>query len=60
MTTQSKVGGVLLGVFGLIFLAAGLFFASTVLFSAPGHVQGERWVGVLVSTILILVGGGVV
>ena len=60
MTTQSKVGGVLVAVFGLIFLSAGLFFASTVLFSAPGQDQGNRWVGVLVSTVFILVGGGIV
>jgi len=59
VTRPSKVGGVLLTVFGLIFVAAGIFFASTLLSDAPGQVQGNRWVGVLVSTVFILVGGGI-
>lgn len=47
-------------VFGLVFLAAGVFFASSFFFSAPARVQGSRWVGVLISTIFILVGAGIV
>ena len=60
MTRPSKGGEVLLIIFGLIFAAAGLFFATSLLFGAPGQVSGNRWVGVLVSTILIFVGGGIV
>lgn len=60
MTRPSKGGEVVLIIFGLIFATAGLFFASSVLFAAPGQVSGNRWVGVLVSTIFILVGGGIV
>ncbi len=59
MTRSSRGGEVLLIIFGLIFAAAGLFFASTLLFGVPGQAQGNRWVGVLVSTIFILVGGGI-
>jgi hypothetical protein len=60
VTRPSKVGEVLLVIFGLSFAAAGLFFASALLFGVPGQVQGNRWVGVLVSTIFILVGSGIV
>src|SRR5208283_2810465 len=44
------------------FLSAGVFFASALLFGAPGQVEvhGNRWVGVVVSTIFILIGGGIV
>ena len=60
MARPSKGGEVFLVVFGLIFVAAGVFFASGLLFSPPGQVHGNRWVGVLVSTIFIVVGGGIV
>jgi len=60
VTRPSKGGEILLIIFGLVFASAGLFFASTLLFGAPGQVQGNRWVGVLVSTIFILVGGGII
>jgi hypothetical protein len=60
VTRPSKGAEVLFIVFGLVFLAAGLFFASALLFGAPGQVQGNRWVGVVVSTIFVLVGGGIV
>lgn len=60
VTRASKGGEIFLIIFGLIFLAAGVFFAGTLLFAAPGQVQGNRWVGVLVSTIFILVGGGII
>jgi hypothetical protein len=59
VTRPSKVGEILLIVFGLVFASAGIFFASTILFSPPGQVQGNRWVGVLISTIFIVVGGGI-
>ena len=60
MTRPSKGGEVLLIIFGLIFAAAGLFFAGSLLFGAPGQVSGNRWVGVLVSAIFIFLGGGIV
>jgi len=60
VTRQSKGGEVLLIIFGLVFAAAGLFFASALLFGVPGQVSGNRWAGAVVSTIFILVGGGIV
>ncbi|MGA7288092.1 MAG: hypothetical protein WBX02_08355, partial [Terriglobales bacterium] len=60
MTKASKGGEVFLTIFGLVFAAAGIFFASSVVFSAPGQAQGNRWVGVLVSTIFIFIGGGII
>jgi hypothetical protein len=47
-------------VFGLIFMAFGLAIASGFLFVAPDHVQGNRWVGMLISAIFALIGGGVI
>jgi hypothetical protein len=47
-------------VFGLIFMAFGLAFASGFLFAAPDHAQGNRWVGMLISAIFALIGGGVI
>ena len=44
----------------MVFASAGILFASALLFGAPSHVQGNRWAGVMVSTIFILVGGGIV
>ena len=41
-------------------MAFGLAFASGFLFGAPGHVQGNRWVGVLISAIFALIGGGII
>ncbi len=60
MTKASKGGEVFLTIFGLVFAAAGIFFASSVVFSAPGQAQGNRWVGVLVSAIFIFIGGGII
>jgi len=60
VTKPSKGGEVILIVFGLIFASAGLYFASSLLFGVPGHVQGNRWAGAMVSTVFILVGGGIV
>jgi hypothetical protein len=60
VTRESKGAEIFIILFGLVFVAAGIFFASTLLFGAPGQVQGNRWVGVLVSAIFILVGGGLV
>lgn len=60
MTRSSTGAEVVIIVFGLIFLAAGLFFAGALLFSAPGQVQGNSWVGVVVSTVFVLVGGSIV
>jgi HEAT repeats len=47
-------------VFGLIFAAFGLAFASNFFFVAPGHVHGNRWGGVLMGAIFALIGGGVI
>ncbi len=44
----------------MVFASAGLYFASSLLFGVPGHVQGSRWAGAIVSTVFILVGGGIV
>ncbi len=47
-------------IFGLVFMAAGIFFAGGLIFSAPGQVHGNRWVGVLFSTVFIFIGGAIV
>jgi hypothetical protein len=60
VTRPSKGAQVFPIVFGLIFMAFGLAFASGFLFCASGHVQGNRWVGVLISAIFALIGGGVI
>jgi len=60
MTRPSKAGEVLLIVFGLFFLAAGLFIAGTFFVSTAGQVHANPWVGLLVGTIFVLVGGGIV
>ncbi len=60
MTRPSKGAQIFPIVFGLIFMAFGLALASGFLFAAPGHVQGNRWVGVLISAIFALIGGGVI
>ncbi|HXM12769.1 MAG TPA: HEAT repeat domain-containing protein [Terriglobales bacterium] len=41
-------------------MAFGLAFASGFLFAAPDHAQGNRWVGMLISAIFALIGGGVI
>ena len=41
-------------------MAFGLAFASGFLFGAPSQVHGNRWVGVLISAIFALIGGGVI
>jgi hypothetical protein len=60
VTRPSRAGEVILVIFGLIFAAAGIFFASGFLFSTPGQVQGSRWVGVLIGAIFALIGGGLI
>jgi HEAT repeats len=63
VTRPSKVGEILLIAFGLVFAFAGIFFAVKIFsgaFGAPDQPQQNLWVGVLVSTIFILVGGGIV
>ena len=60
MTRPSKGAQVFPIVFGLIFMAFGLAFASGFLFGAPSQVHGNRWVGVLISAIFALIGGGVI
>ncbi|MFZ3371095.1 MAG: HEAT repeat domain-containing protein [Candidatus Sulfotelmatobacter sp.] len=60
MTRPSKGAQFFPIVFGLIFMAFGLAFASGFLFAAPSHVHGNRSVGVLISAIFALIGGGVI
>jgi len=60
VTRPSKGAQVFPFVFGLIFMAFGLAFGSGFFFAAPGHVQGNRWAGVLISAIFALIGGGVI
>jgi hypothetical protein len=60
VTRPSKAAQVVPIVFGLIFMAFGFAFASGFLFAAPGHVQGNRWVGVLIGVVFALIGGGVI
>jgi len=60
VTRPSKGAQIFPIVFGLIFMAFGLAFASGFLFGAPGRVHGNRWVGVLISAIFALIGGGVI
>ncbi len=59
VTKPSKGAEILLIVFGLVFAGAGISLASSLLFS-PGQVQANRWVGVSLSTIFIVIGGGIV
>jgi hypothetical protein len=47
-------------VFGLIFMAFGIAFANSFLSAAPGQVQGNRWVGILISAIFTVIGAGVI
>src|SRR5208282_2903509 len=60
VTRTSKGGEIFLIVFGLIFVAFGLFGATAFFSGDPSRVQGNRWVGVLVCTIFVLIGGGIV
>ncbi|MGB8914873.1 MAG: HEAT repeat domain-containing protein [Candidatus Sulfotelmatobacter sp.] len=60
MTRPSKGAQVFPIIFGLIFMAFGLAFGSGFLFGNPGQVQGNRWVGVLISSIFALIGGGII
>ena len=60
MTRPSKGTQVFPLVFGLIFIAFGLAFASDFLFVATSHFQGNRWVGMLISAIFALIGGAVI
>jgi len=56
VTKPSIAVTVFLVLFGMVFVAAGLFFAWTLLFAAPGSVHGSRAVGVAVSAIFVLIG----
>jgi hypothetical protein len=60
VTPPSKGAQVFPFVFGLIFMAFGLAFASSFFFVAPSHVQGNRWAGALMGAIFALIGGGVI
>ena len=58
VTKPSKAVAVFLVLFGMVFLAAGLFFGWALLFAPPGSVHGNRTVGVIVCAIFVVVGGG--
>jgi hypothetical protein len=60
MTRPSKGAQVFPIVFGLIFMAFGLFFASGFLFADPSRVHGNRWVGAMFGAIFALIGGGII
>ena len=60
MTRPSKGAQVVPIVIGLIFMAFGIAFASGFLFGDPRRVQGNRWVGVLISAIFALIGSGII
>jgi hypothetical protein len=60
VTKPSRAGEAVFIIFGMVFASAGIFFASSLLFGVPGHVQGDRWVGALVATIFIFIGLGIV
>jgi hypothetical protein len=59
MTRPSKVAQAFPIIFGLIFMAFGLCFSSVLLFGDPSRVHGNRWVGVLISGLFALIGGGI-
>ena len=58
MTKPSKAAAVFLFLFGMPFLAFGLFFGKMLLFGAPGSVHGSRAVGFVVCTVFIIIGAG--
>jgi HEAT repeats len=60
VTRPSKGAQVVPIVIGLIFMAFGIAFASGFLFGDPRRVQGNRWVGVLISAIFALIGSGII
>jgi len=58
VTKPSKAVAVFLVLFGMVFLAVGVFFGWAPLFAPPGSVHGSRAVGVVASAIFVVVGGG--
>ena len=58
LTKPSKAAAVFLVLFGMVFLAFGLFIGWTLLFGPPGSVHGNRGVGIVACTIFVAVGGG--
>ena len=60
MTTPSKGATAFLVVFGLIFAGAGLAAAGSFLLANPANVHGSPAVAVVVCTVFILVGGGII
>jgi hypothetical protein len=57
MTKPSKAAAIFLVLFGLVFLAFGLFMGWALLFGPPGSVHGSRTVGVVACTIFVVVVG---
>jgi hypothetical protein len=60
MTRPTKGALIFPIVFGLIFMAFGLFFASGFLFADPSRVHGNRWVGAMFGVFFALIGGGII
>ena len=60
MTRPSKGAQVFPVIFGLIFMAFGLFFANAFLFGDPDRIHGNRWAGGLIGGIFALIGGGII
>ena len=60
MTKPSNAVAVFLVLFGVVFLAFGLFTGWTLLFAPPGSVHGSPAFGAVFSVIFAVVGGGLV
>ena len=58
MAKPPKAVAVFLVLFGMAFLAVGVFFGWALLFAPPGSVHGSRAVGVVACAIFVVVGGG--
>jgi HEAT repeats len=58
MTRPSKAAAVFLVLFGMVFVAGGLFFAWALLFGPTGSVHGSKAALVVVSLVFVAVGGG--
>ncbi|HXY07709.1 MAG TPA: HEAT repeat domain-containing protein [Terriglobales bacterium] len=57
MNKPSKAAAVLSVLFGMVFLAVGLFIGWALLFAPPGSVHGNRAVGVVACAIFVAIGG---
>jgi hypothetical protein len=58
VTKPAKAAAVFLVLFGMLFLAFGLFIGWALLFAPPGSVHGNRVVGVVAGAIFVALGVG--